>query len=43
VESYDCVEDNGLAFKALWRDLAAERPPLYPEGLVDLLVGEKGS
>jgi 8-oxo-dGTP pyrophosphatase MutT (NUDIX family) len=43
VESYDCVEDNGLAFKALWRDLAAESPPLYPEGLGDLLVGEKGS
>jgi 8-oxo-dGTP pyrophosphatase MutT (NUDIX family) len=35
-------DENGNPFKAIWKDISAfgpGKPPVYPEGLLDLLTG----
>lgn len=42
--SFQAREDNGMPFQALWvpmADFFAGKHPLYPDGLLELLVREK--
>lgn len=43
--SLPCSEDNGEMFTAVWKPLTAflneQVPPLYPDGLIDLLTSRK--
>jgi 8-oxo-dGTP pyrophosphatase MutT (NUDIX family) len=39
------VESQGAPIRAYWRDIASfgpDAPPLYPQGLLQLLVGDRG-